>query len=188
MKRMALILAIALGLTPMLAAQEQTAQPLRMYFLYGNSFRRFPAGTEKHNTTIGGEYLWKGFGVGLETGLHFQRAQDFFSGCVPDRYTPCYHTPDDDECICEGSLTANGSYYFRLPAPVERFEPFLTAGYSVSSRTSPDFSRHFPNFGGGLNYWFGEHSGLRVEVRDHLVLRDGADHKPEVRFGFIARF
>jgi hypothetical protein len=59
-----------------------------------------------------------------------------------------------------GVFTINGSYHFlRGRGP---FQPFVTAGYGALTDFSGGQSTF--NYGGGANYWFGKHLGVRAEV------------------------
>ncbi len=90
----------------------------------------------------GGEYLfYQGLGIGAELG---------------------YLTPWKDFSSGIGMLSANGSYHF---ARNQRLSPFLTGGFSVGFRYGID---GLYNFGGGVNYWFRDRLGLRLEFRDHV--------------------
>ena len=61
-----------------------------------------------------------------------------------------------------GILSANGSYHFLRDG---KLDPFATVGYSLLFR---DFTANMFNYGGGLNYWFQDNLGIRVEIRDHV--------------------
>lgn len=80
-----------------------------------------------------------------------------------------------------GLISANGLYHF---AGQHRVSPFLTGGYSsVFGRGQ----RHLVNFGVGLNYWFQEGKGIRLEFRDHIYADDTGRHLLGVRIGFALR-
>jgi hypothetical protein len=94
----------------------------------------------------GGEVLpYKGIGIGGEIG---------------------YFTPWEDFSAGFGILSANGSYHFLRNRKVS---PFVTAGYSLGFR---DGSINLVNFGGGINWWFANRLGLRLEARDHIRSRE----------------
>ena len=44
-------------------------------------------------------------------------------------------------------------------------EPFAAGGYSLLFR---DFTANMVNFGGGINYWFTQDRGFRLEFRDNV--------------------
>ena len=84
-----------------------------------------------------------------------------------------------------GILSANGSYHFLNGEPSQKLVPFVTGGYSLAFREG---SANLFNFGGGVNYWFRERMGLRLEFRDH-VIPDGnhSDHFLGFRIGLTFR-
>jgi hypothetical protein len=90
----------------------------------------------------GGEGLiYKGLGIGAEAG---------------------YLTPWRDFSLGIGLASANGSYHFRRNRTVS---PFVTAGYSLAFRNG---HANLVNFGVGLNWWFANKVGVRLEFRDHI--------------------
>lgn len=64
-----------------------------------------------------------------------------------------------------GVGSASASYQFRNATSSGKLDPFITGGYSVGFRG--EATSGF-NVGGGVNYWFKERVGLRMEVRDHI--------------------
>jgi hypothetical protein len=62
----------------------------------------------------------------------------------------------------------NGGFHYNAGRVDKKWEPFVTAGYSLFFRggTANGF-----NYGGGVVYWFKPHVGLRLEVRDHWIER-----------------
>ncbi len=65
------------------------------------------------------------------------------------------------------SLAFNGTYSFRdVPRGRKRLVPFVTAGAAWLG----DGYTWYPtsSVGAGLNYWYGRHNGLSLEVREHL--------------------
>jgi hypothetical protein len=103
------------------------------------------------NTGFGGEvFVYKGLGVGAEAGY---LAPDWsFSG---------------NNGV--GVVSLDGSYHFLGEKNRRKIEPFLVGGYSLyyGDRTSTESGF---NFGGGINWWFCRHAGLRLELReqDHI--------------------
>lgn len=188
MRRLVLITISLLGLPLAAAAQESEYSPLRAYILYGNAFRGFPGGPQKHNIGMGGDLVvWKGLGVGLEVGLHIKGGGEVIGG--PSWYDgDDYWNQEDEECDCEVSLSANGSYHFAPSRILPQLEPFVTAGYSVATRSGPAYGFHFFNYGGGINYWFSRETALRLEVRDRLAFGNGPVHMPEFRVGLTFGF
>jgi hypothetical protein len=66
-----------------------------------------------------------------------------------------------------GVLSADGSYHFNRS---EKVVPFVSSGYTLLFRSG---SINGVNFGGGVNYWFRERVGLRLEFRDQVGLSGG---------------
>jgi hypothetical protein len=66
-----------------------------------------------------------------------------------------------------GTFSPNFVARFRAKSGQNKVEPFVTGGYTLffSSGTANGV-----NFGGGVNYWFKEHVGLRFEVRDSAMI------------------
>lgn len=106
--------------------------------------------TEEGDSTlqfgVGGEGLvYKGLGVGGEIGyLGFTRA-------LGEGF---------------GVLSPDVSYHFLNASKSGKFAPFVTGGYSLLFR---DGVAHAVNFGGGMNYWFKDRVGLRLEFRHHGI-------------------
>ena len=97
----------------------------------------------------GGEgIIGKGIGVGAEIGALGPREQ--FSSAI-------------------GVFSPNGYYHFRRQ-PGQKLDPFVTGGYTLLFRGG---HANLFNVGGGVNYWFHERIGLRLELRDH-VWRDSS--------------
>ncbi len=83
-----------------------------------------------------------------------------------------------------GLADVNGYGHF-IPNRHSRFDPFVTAGYSLMFR---DGHMNLFNVGGGMNYWFRKTVGLRVEFRDHILRDSGrAEHYAAWRVGFSFR-
>jgi hypothetical protein len=83
-----------------------------------------------------------------------------------------------------GALSPNVSYHFQKASKSGKLVPFVTGGYSLffSSGAASGF-----NVGGGVNYWFGERVGMRIEVRDHVVIPSDNFNLISVRFGIAFR-
>jgi len=83
-----------------------------------------------------------------------------------------------------GIASANATYNFQKATSVRKVVPFVTGGYSLIFRR--DASNGL-NFGGGVNYWFKEHIGLRFEVRDHVFREFGTANFVGFRIGLTFR-
>jgi hypothetical protein len=163
-----LLLAILMALTTG-AVLAQTPRPAgREYVAQGYAFAGPAAFTTDDDTLItygvGGEGLLAGkLGVGAELAGFARRGR------------LDYHY---------GTLSPNVSYHFLGAGPSRKFDPFVTGGYSLF------FARGVAsgfNAGGGVNYWFKERVGLRVEVRDHMVIPSDGFNIVSVRFGISFR-
>ena len=78
-----------------------------------------------------------------------------------------------------GIVSANG--YFHIPRPLSSFDPYLTAGYSAVIDLFD--STNMFNIGGGTNWWFAPHLGLKLEFRDHLHSGNESSNLATFRFG-----
>jgi len=124
----------------------------------GQGYAFFAPGgaTSKYATTgtihfgAGSEALvYRGFGVGGEVG---------------------YVAPTRSLSNGLRTLSLDGSYHF-LPSKKQRkVVPFATGGYTLFFRSG---TANLFNFGGGINYWFRERAGLRLEFRDHVWPGEG---------------
>jgi hypothetical protein len=113
---------------------------------------------------VGGEALvYKGVGVGGDVGFSWP-GRHFRSGI--------------------GIASLNGSYHFVDRDRPRRTVPFLTAGYGALFRS--DYENAF-NFGGGITHWFGDHTGVRLEFRDHIMTSYRDVHFITFRIGFAFR-
>jgi len=112
----------------------------------------------------GGEGLvYKGLGVGGEIG-YLGAARELNRGI--------------------GVLSPNVSYNFTKASKSGKFAPFLTGGYTLLFGSD---ALHAVNVGGGVNWWFKDHLGLRLEFRDHVVLQSGSAQFFGVRIGLAFR-
>ncbi len=94
----------------------------------------------------GGEYVFKGGGsVGAELG---------------------YLGPIERLDAGFGVFSANGGYHFKKASRSGKTVPFLTAGYTGIFRGGGGDSGF--NFGGGVNHWFKDRIGVRLELRDNV--------------------
>jgi hypothetical protein len=113
---------------------------------------------------VGGEGLvYKGLGAGGEIG-YFAPARGLGEGF--------------------GIFSANGSYHFRDSTSSRKLIPFVTGGYSLLFHSG---TAHAFNVGGGVNYWFRDRLGLRLEFRDHVLTNGGTVHYYGFRIGLAFR-
>jgi hypothetical protein len=111
----------------------------------------------------GGEsLLYKGFGVGAELG--YLGPFEAFNGGL-------------------GILSINGGYHFGKSKSGQKWVPFVTGGYSLAFRKGV---ANLANIGGGVNYWFKDRVGLRLEFRDH-IFTPGGTNVYNFRVGFTFR-
>lgn len=157
------ILAIMMILT--IGVRAQTGTDSRGY---GYVFGAPGVATSSDNSAtlhvgVGGEgFVYKRLGVGGEIGLLGP------TGNVGDGF---------------GVLSANGSWHFRTAS--DKVVPFVTGGWSLAFNT--DGHSNGGNFGGGINYWFKDRIGLRLEVRDHVFNNFSSTHFVGFRIGLTFR-
>ena len=84
-----------------------------------------------------------------------------------------------------GVASLNGSYHFLKATKSGKLVPFVTGGYSGFFRSGA-YGNGF-NYGGGINYWFHERVGLRVEFRDQIVVDSDTYRYAGVRVGVSFR-
>ncbi len=78
-----------------------------------------------------------------------------------------------------GSLSLNAYYHFKRSGS---WAPFATAGYS--SFFTLTGHRNLANLGAGVNYWYKDHFGIKLEFLDHFRTGTGSANYAEFRFGF----
>jgi hypothetical protein len=61
-----------------------------------------------------------------------------------------------------GLASLNGTYHFVNRDTPRKLVPFVTVGYAIAFRTG---HANAVDYGGGVNFWFHRHFGLRAEVR-----------------------
>jgi len=110
---------------------------------------------------VGGErFVYRGLGIGGEIG-----------------YASALLAPS----VGAGVVSVNSSYNFRRDS---KLAPFVTGGYSLLFRSG---AANVANFGGGINYWFRERLGLRLELRDHFAVQNTSVHGVGLRIGLAFR-
>jgi len=129
-------------------AQEPNSSRGQGYFLFSTGGGNVGAAPDIHMAAGGEAFVYRGFGVGVEVGP----------------VSPLKTSPDGFFEDVVGLGSANLSYHF-LPSTIDRkFEPFVTAGYSLFFRAGT-FSGY--NVGGGTNVWLGKNTALRLAGRVH---------------------
>ena len=83
-----------------------------------------------------------------------------------------------------GTLSPDLVARFRAKDKNHKLEPFVTGGYTLFFRSG---SACGVNFGGGVNYWFNNNVGLRLEVRDNVWTQNGTIHFVDFRVGVTFR-
>jgi hypothetical protein len=150
-------------LLPFAAAAQSKDRHGQGYFFVG------PTTTSEGGAFLhiggGGEGLvYKGLGVGGEIG---------YVGAIQE--------------LSEGGgiLSPHVSYNFRSASKSRKFVPFVIGGYSlVVSSGGAGSALHF---GGGMNWWFKNRVGLRLEFRDHVPPAAPSFHIVGVRIGLSFR-
>ncbi|RPJ87479.1 MAG: hypothetical protein EHM18_00925 [Acidobacteria bacterium] len=80
-----------------------------------------------------------------------------------------------------GTLSPGVLYQFSRH---QKANPFVIGGYTLGFR---DGTVNMVHFGGGVNYWFSERIGLRIEARDHVPTDASEYHHFVVRIGISGR-
>ncbi len=83
----------------------------------------------------------------------------------------------------KGAGTFSPSLFYQFGSPPKTV-PFLTGGYTLAFREG---TAHFIHFGAGLNHWFSDRWGLRIEARDHLHPPMPAYHFLQIRVAVLIR-
>ena len=160
-QRAALVLVICVSLSGAAAAQTVVSG----YLVAGVGQDRSPANSEATvHVAVGaeGRVASGRLGVGAEIG---------------------YLAPTRDLSGGFGVLSPNATLYFKNAS---RLVPFATAGYSLLFREAA--SNAF-NVGAGVEYWTPRGIGLRLEVRNHILLRSpgAGNHYWVARAGVTSR-
>jgi len=83
-----------------------------------------------------------------------------------------------------GTLSPNIVARFRAKDKNHKLEPFVTGGYTLFFRSA---TASGVNFGGGVNYWFNDNVGLRLEFRDNVWTLNAPIHYVDFRVGVTFR-
>ncbi|MBI3934439.1 MAG: hypothetical protein HY316_07075 [Acidobacteria bacterium] len=87
-----------------------------------------------------------------------------------------------------GSFSSGGGFglvsvggYFHIPRSLSSVDSYLTAGYSAL--VALGLAASFFHIGGGVNWWFAPHFGLKMEFRDQARGSSGTTNIATFRFG-----
>jgi hypothetical protein len=134
----------------------------------GQGYLFVAPGSSWRTTTVhfggGGEAdLYKGLGLGIDLG--YMAPTKYYGSGI-------------------GIFSPNGRFAFRI-SDDSKLVPYVTAGYSLLFRTH---TANAYNYGGGIDYWFAEKYGLKVEFRDHVLTNCIRNcHAYQVRMGVSFR-
>jgi hypothetical protein len=148
---------------PLLAAAQRSDESKGHGYFYFAPGVSSPGGTAMAHVGGSGEgFFTKNLGAGVDVG---------------------YLTPMRSWGDGIGTLSPNFVARF-LPKQDNKIEPFFTGGYTLFFRSG---TANGFNFGGGANWWFKDHLGLRFEVRDNVMVEEGTGHFVGFRIGLAFR-
>ncbi len=134
------------------------------YFAPGASSPSNPSSGAYAHVGAGGEgFFTRNIGAGVEL------------GCL----TPMRSWSDG-----VATLSPNLVARFRAKDKNHKLEPFVTGGYTLFFRSA---TASGVNFGGGVNYWFNDNVGLRLEFRDNVWTLNAPIHYVDFRVGVTFR-
>jgi hypothetical protein len=83
---------------------------------------------------------------------------------------------NQDVAITTGVVSFTPTYHFEPRKTSRKTDPFLDGGLSliVGIGTGGGGAAAF-HYGGGVNYWFHRHMGLRLEFRHHVWFPEGGE-------------
>ena len=171
MKRLIVIAALALCLTPATASAEWIFTPfIGASFAAGSDNIDFDTVIDGSKMTYGGTLTWLGGGVlGFEVDLG---------------YSPEYFEPDDDDFdFADKSNYTSFMANVVVSAPRGAFRPYGTAGVGILKTFVDDIDDAFDidnqtlgfNLGGGVYGFFTDRIGIRGDVRYFRQLAKGDD-------------
>jgi len=162
MNKLMIVIMLAAILPSAVAAQNKERRGQGYVFLAPTTSTEGGAGL---HFGVGGEGLvYKGLGLGAEIG-YLAQARELSRGA--------------------GVLSPNVSYHFLRASGSGKFSPFVTGGYSLLFTGNEAINA--VNLGGGLNWWFKDRIGLRLEVRDHIPGAEPSLHLIGFRIGLAFR-
>ena len=154
---------LLLGAAPALGSAQSYGEHHGQGYAYFAPGASSPGGSGTIQMGGGGEGLvYKGVGLGGELG-YLVPWQSFTHGL--------------------GVVSFDGSYHFNRS---QKLVPFVSCGYTLFFRSG---AVNGINFGGGVNYWFRERVGLRLEFRDQvgIELEGPSSHFYGLRVGLSFR-
>jgi hypothetical protein len=111
--------------------------------------------------------------------------EGFFNRYVGAGLDAGYVAPYESFSDGIGTLSPNFVARFRPKTQDNKVEPFVTGGYTLFFRSG---TANGANVGGGVNWWFKEHVGMRFEVRDNIMIESSETaHFVGFRFGLTFR-
>ncbi len=161
---------LLIGLLPLLAAAQDSEYSKGhgyLYFAPGFAAAKGETGMGVAHMGGGGEgFLTRNLGLGADVG---------------------YLAPFEAFSDGIGTFSPNFVARFRAKSDENKVEPFVTGGYTLFFRQG---TANGANFGGGANWWFKERVGLRIELRDNVMIPGGdvsAPHFVGFRIGLTFR-
>jgi len=150
-------------------AQDVFKKPLPTgYFFVAPGVR---VDTRQSTLEIGGGgelYVYKGLGFGGDVGGLRTPSKDA-AGNTVYRWT--------------GMAAFHAIYNFQMSAK-QKIHPFVVFGFTII----PAFDTPGGyNVGGGVQYWFSTHLGVRVEFREHVLTGARSHQYPQARIGLAFR-
>ncbi|HUU13422.1 MAG TPA: outer membrane beta-barrel protein [Terriglobia bacterium] len=144
---------LLIGLLPLFAAaQDSEYSKGQGYVYFAPGFAAAEGETGKGVAHIGGGgegFFTRNLGLGADVG---------------------YLVPFEAFSDGIGTFSPNFVARFRAKSDKNKVEPFVTGGYTLFFRQG---SANEVNFGGGANWWFKERVGLRIELRDNVMIPGG---------------
>ena len=162
MRRIVIVAAAVVLLAAPTLAQEPAEGPQRVGTVFGSLGGISDGSSALFHIGGGEEIVWpNGFGVGADVG-YMSSTNAFGEGLF--------------------LLTAGPLYEFRNSS---RYQPFVRGGISLAIGQGGGLP--LMHIGGGLNQWFDERWGLKLEVRDHFHPRYPGFQVVEFTVGLLVR-
>jgi hypothetical protein len=147
------------------APGQERSKPRASGFAFVAPGERHDTGSSTLQVGGGGEgYVYRGLGFGGDIGGLYSHSRTGVG-----QWT--------------GMISLNALYNFNS-ADKSKLSPFMIGG--VTLIPAFDVGGGF-NFGGGLQYWFHDQIGLRIEFRDHVLTGMRYHHYPQARIAIAFR-